>query len=82
MLDNSATILQDDSGIPLADFEAKRWRLQRLGIMLGHISLRKLLPIPNGEAVSKCQPDGIRDWIPMAQERVEPPPCAKGVNAN
>ena len=42
-----------------------------------HINLRKLLPIPNGEPISKCQPDGIRDWIPMAQERVEPPPCAK-----
>jgi hypothetical protein len=25
LLDTSATILQDDSGIPLTDFEAKRW---------------------------------------------------------
>jgi hypothetical protein len=30
MLDNSAIILQDDSGIPLADFEAKRWRPRKL----------------------------------------------------
>jgi hypothetical protein len=27
LLDGSATILQDDSGIPLACFEAKRWQL-------------------------------------------------------
>jgi hypothetical protein len=39
MLDNSATILQDDSGIPLADFEAKRWRLQAFGHYAGPISV-------------------------------------------
>ena len=36
MLDNSAT---DDSGIPLADFEAKRWRLQAFGHYAGPISV-------------------------------------------
>ena len=31
LLDHSATILQDDSGIPLAYFDAKKWRLQPFG---------------------------------------------------
>ena len=39
LLDSSATILQDDSGIPLTDFEAKRWRLQPFGHYAGPISI-------------------------------------------
>jgi hypothetical protein len=39
LLDTSATILQDDSGIPLTDFEAKRWRLQAFGHYAGPISI-------------------------------------------
>ena len=35
LLDRSATILQDDSGIPLAYFEPKKWRRQAFGIMQG-----------------------------------------------
>ena len=31
LLDRSATILEDDSGIPLAFFDAKQWRLQPFG---------------------------------------------------
>jgi hypothetical protein len=31
LLDRSATILEDDSGIPLAYFDAKQWRLQPFG---------------------------------------------------
>ena len=39
LLDGSATILQDDSGIPLAYFEAKRWQLQAFGHYAGPISM-------------------------------------------
>jgi hypothetical protein len=39
LLDRSATILQDDSGIPLAYLEAKNWRLQAFGRYAGPISL-------------------------------------------
>jgi hypothetical protein len=39
LLDSSATILQDDSGIPLAYFEAKRWQLQAFGHYAGPISM-------------------------------------------
>jgi hypothetical protein len=35
LLEHSATILQDDSGIPLADFDTKKWRLQPFGHYLG-----------------------------------------------
>jgi APA family basic amino acid/polyamine antiporter len=31
LLDDSATIVQDDSGIPLAFFDSKKWRLQPFG---------------------------------------------------
>ena len=31
LIDRSATILQDDSGVPLAFFDAKQWRLQPFG---------------------------------------------------
>ena len=39
LLNNSATILQDDSGIPLAYFEATKWRLQAFGHYAGPISM-------------------------------------------
>ena len=39
LLNNSATILQDDSGIPLAYFEAKKWRLKAFGHYAGPISM-------------------------------------------
>jgi hypothetical protein len=39
LLDRSATILQDDSGIPLAYLEAKNWRLQAFGRYAGPIPM-------------------------------------------
>jgi hypothetical protein len=39
LLDHSATILQDDSGIPAAYFDAKKWQLQPFGRYLGPISI-------------------------------------------
>ncbi len=39
LLDHSATILQDDSGIPVADFDTKKWRLQPFGHYLGALSI-------------------------------------------
>jgi len=39
LLDNSATILQDDSGIPLAYFDPRQWRLQAFGRYAGPISM-------------------------------------------
>ncbi|HWX14703.1 MAG TPA: hypothetical protein VNY06_07625 [Methylocella sp.] len=39
LLNSSATILQDDSGIPLAYFEARKWRFQAFGHYAGPISI-------------------------------------------
>jgi hypothetical protein len=39
LLDHSATILQDDSGIPVVDFDPKKWQLQPFGRYLGPISI-------------------------------------------
>jgi len=39
LLYNSATIVQDDSGIPLAYFEATKWRVQAFGHYAGPISM-------------------------------------------
>jgi hypothetical protein len=39
LLEHSATILEDDSGIPLASFNRKAWRLQPFGRYVGPLSL-------------------------------------------
>ena len=39
LLDHSGTILQDDSGIPLAYFDPSKWRLQPVGHYVGPISI-------------------------------------------
>jgi hypothetical protein len=39
LLDHSATILQDDSGIPLAYFDPKKWRLQPFGRYVGPLAI-------------------------------------------
>jgi hypothetical protein len=39
LLHNSATILQDDSGIPLTYFDVTKWRLQVFGHYAGPISM-------------------------------------------
>jgi hypothetical protein len=39
LLDQSATILQDDSGIPLAYFDPRKWRLQPFGQYVGPLHI-------------------------------------------
>ncbi len=39
LLDHSATFLQDDSGVPLAYFDAKKWRLQPFGSYVGPLPI-------------------------------------------
>jgi hypothetical protein len=39
LLEHSATILQDDSGIPFAYFDPKKWRLQPFGRYVGPLSI-------------------------------------------
>jgi hypothetical protein len=39
LLDRSAAILEDDSGIPLAYFDRKKWRLQPFGRYVGPLNI-------------------------------------------
>jgi hypothetical protein len=39
LLDRSATILEDDSGVPLASFDRKKWKLQPFGSYVGPLSI-------------------------------------------
>jgi hypothetical protein len=39
LLDRSATVLEDDSGIPLAYFDSKKWRLQPFGRYVGPLGI-------------------------------------------
>jgi hypothetical protein len=39
LLDHSAAIIQDDSGIPVGDFEPGKWQLHPFGRYLGPISI-------------------------------------------
>ena len=39
LLDHSATILQDDTGIPLAYFDPKKWRFQPFGRYVGPLNI-------------------------------------------
>jgi hypothetical protein len=39
LLEDSATILQDDTGIPLAYFDPKKWRLQPFGHYVGPLNI-------------------------------------------
>jgi hypothetical protein len=39
ILDHSATVVEDDSGIPLAYFDPKKWRLQPYGRYVGPLAM-------------------------------------------
>jgi hypothetical protein len=58
ILNHSATILQDDSGIPLAFFEPDRWRLQPFGRYLGPLAIFRGANQPELAALfrSKAEP--------------------------
>ena len=80
LLDRSATIVQDDSGIPLAYF-GKRWRLRLSATMLGPSRCSQASTSPKWQGCFKALTRSIRDWISMAQERVEPSPRSNAVTA-
>ena len=82
MLDNSAIILQDDSGIPLADFEAKRWRLQAFGRYAGPILVfASFYQSQMAKLFQSASPMEFGIGYRWRKNEFEPPPCAKGVTA-
>ena len=46
LLDRSATIVQDDSGIPLTYFDEKKWRLRPFGRYVGPLTMFGVAPQP------------------------------------
>jgi hypothetical protein len=58
ILNHSATILQDDSGIPLAFFDPAKWRLQPFGRYLGPVAIFRGANQPELAALfhSKAEP--------------------------
>ena len=82
LLNNSATILQDDSGIPLADFEAKRWRLQAFGHYAGPISIfASFYQSQMAKLFQSASPMEFGIGYRWRKNEFEPPPCAQGVTA-
>ena len=82
LLNKSAIILQDDSGIPLIYFEAAKWRLQAFGHYAGPISMfANFYQPPMAELFQDASPIAFGHRIPVAQERVELPARPKGLVA-
>ena len=78
LLDSSATILQDDSGIPLGYFEARRWRFQAFGHYAGPITMFANFHQPQmAELFKGARPIEFGIGYRWRKERVEPPPCTK-----
>ena len=82
LLNNSAIILQDDSGIPLAYFEATKWRLQPFGRYAGPIALFTNFYQPRmAELFQSASPLEFGIGYQWRKERVEPSARPKGLVA-
>ena len=69
LLEHSATILQDDSGIPLVYFDPKKWRVQPFGhYVAAAFDLPPCLPAAHGGTFPQGRPDRFRSRLPLAQE--------------
>ena len=82
LLDSSATILQDDSGIPLGYFEARRWRFEAFGHYAGPIIMFANFHQPQmAELFKGARPIEFGIGYQWRKNEFEPPPCTKGVIA-
>ena len=68
LLANSATIIQDDSGIPLGDYDPKKWRFFPFGRYAGPINeFPGTISAAIRRAIPKEQPaSGFRNWLSLA----------------
>ena len=73
LLEQSATILQDDSGIPLAYFDPRQWRLQPFGRYVGPLNIfGRLVSAAHGRAVrQERHPDRFRHRLSLAPKRIQ-----------
>ena len=71
LLNRSATIVQDDSGIPLAYFDATKWRVQAFGHYSGPIPMFANFNQPRmAELFRSASPLEFGIGYQLAQERV------------
>ena len=73
LLANSATIIQDNSGIPLGDYDPKKWRFFPFGRYAGPIAEFPGRYQPKYAELFRAQPaDGFRHRLSLAIVRIEP----------
>ena len=73
LLNNSATIIQDDSGIPLGDYDARKWKFLPFGRYAGPISEFPGRYQPQYAELFEHSPaDGFRHRLSLAIARIEP----------
>ena len=76
LLEQSATVLQDDSGIPLAYFDPKVWRLQPFGRYVGPLNISgATYQARMGELFRNAMPINFGSRIPVADQSIES--CAR-----
>ena len=67
LLANSATIIQDDSGIPLGDYDQRKWRFFPFGRYAGPIAEFPGRYQPNYAELFQQEPaDGFRHRLSLA----------------
>ena len=82
LLNNSATIVQDDSGIPLTYFEATKWRLLAFGHYAGPISMFANFYQPRmAELFQNASPLEFGIGYRWRKNEFEPSPCPKRLAA-
>ena len=82
LLNNSATIVQDDSGIPLAYFEASKWRVRAFGHYAGPISMFANFYQPRmAELFQSASPLEFGIGYRWRKNEFEPSPCPKRLAA-
>ena len=82
LLNNSATIVQDDSGIPLAYSEATKWRVQAFGHYAGPISMFANFYQPRmAELFQSASPLEFGIGYRWRKNEFEPSPCPKRLAA-
>ena len=83
LLDHSATILEDDSGIPLAYFDPKKWRLQPFGRYVGPLGSSAVPISPEWRSCSgSAAPIEFGIGYRWQKERIKPAVGAEGSAAD
>ena len=78
LLAHSAAMVQDDTGIPLARYDAQKWELQPFGKYVGPIPVfRGMLQLEICRTLQERSSDRFRHRLPMEAEPVESAACGQ-----